>query len=93
MLVGLPLQVLLPQRVISMLLPSSSSSCTLSVSHGKDEQLEATRTSTAVHVSQAGVLVKVFGSSHVYLDQVVARSSSLSIKALYSSMDCIREDE
>ena len=72
MLVGLPLQVLLPQRVTSMLLPSSSSSCTLSVSRGKDEQLEATRTSIAVHVSQSGVLVKVFGSSHVYLDQVVA---------------------
>ena len=68
MLVGLPLQVLLPQRVISMLLPSSSSSCTLSVSHGKDEQLEATRTGIAVHVSQAGVLVKVFGSIQVYLD-------------------------
>jgi len=68
MLVGLPLQVLLPQRVTSMLLPSSSSSCTLSVSHGKDEQLEATRTSIAVHVSQAGVLVKVLGSIQVYLD-------------------------
>ena len=93
MRVGLPLQVLQAQRVSRMLLPSNSSSCTLSVSHGKDEQLEATRTSIAVHVSQAGVLVKVFGSSHVYLDQVVARFSSLSIKALYSSMECIREDE
>ena len=72
MLVGLPLQVLQAQRVIRMLLPSSSSSCTLSVSRDKDEQLEATRTSIAVHVPQSGVLVKVFGSSHVYLDQVVA---------------------
>ena len=55
----------------------------------EDEQLVAAGASIAIHVLQFGLLARFVRYTPCASSQVVAGSASLSIKALYNSMDCI----